>query len=90
MLERAPPPADEVGQEGDSARGRFVYFLNEGHPGTVIEMADMTPARRRIFDKVREAAIGWDGEPTGAPQLAEPGLARSVIRRPRLRPRPGR
>jgi hypothetical protein len=50
-----------VGQEGDSPRGRFVYFWNEGHPGTVIEMADLTPARRRIFDAVRLAAVGWDG-----------------------------
>ncbi|HZD25722.1 MAG TPA: VOC family protein [Alphaproteobacteria bacterium] len=50
-----------VGQEADSPRGRFVYFLNEGHPGTVIEMAHLTDARRRIFDGIREAALGWDG-----------------------------
>jgi hypothetical protein len=61
IYRRALAAGYEVGQEGDSARGRFVYFLNEGHPGTIIEMADMTPSRRRIFDKVREAAIGWDG-----------------------------
>lgn len=51
----------EIGQQGDSARGRFVYLWNEGHPGTVIEMAHMTPERRRIFDAIRAAAIGWDG-----------------------------
>ena len=51
-----------VGQEGDSARGRFVYFWEEGHPGTVIEMAQLTPERARIFDAIREAAIGWDGQ----------------------------
>ena len=45
---------------GDSARGRFVYLWNEGHPGTVIEMAHMTEARRRIFDAIRAAAIGWE------------------------------
>jgi Glyoxalase/Bleomycin resistance protein/Dioxygenase superfamily len=50
-----------VGQEGDSPRGRFVYFRNEGHPGTVIEMADLTPTRRRVFDHVRAAAQGWGG-----------------------------
>jgi len=38
-----------------------VYFLNEGHPGTVIEMAELTPMRRRIFDAVREAAVDWEG-----------------------------
>ena len=52
-----------VGQEGDAPRGRFVYFRNEGHPGTAIEMSHATPTRRRIFDAVREAAVGWDGGP---------------------------
>jgi hypothetical protein len=33
----------------------------EGPPGTVIEMADATPARMRIFDAVRAAAADWDG-----------------------------
>jgi len=51
----------EVGQEADSPRGRFVYFFNEGHPGTVIEMAHLTAERRRIFDTVRDAAVDWDG-----------------------------
>lgn len=50
-----------VGQAGDSTRGRFVYLWDEGHPGTVIEMAHMTPARRAIFDGIRNAAVGWDG-----------------------------
>ena len=50
-----------VGQEGDSPRGRFVYFRQEGHPGTVIEMAHATPTRMRIFNAVREAASNWDG-----------------------------
>ena len=50
-----------VGQEADSPRGPFVYFAQEGHPGTVIEMAEMTEGRRRIFDGVREAAVDWDG-----------------------------
>lgn len=27
----------------------------------MIEMSEYTPTRRRIFDAVREAAIGWDG-----------------------------
>lgn len=50
-----------IGQEGDSPRGRFVYLWNEGHPGTVIEMADLTPARARIFDAIKAASVGWDG-----------------------------
>ncbi len=50
-----------IGQHGDSARGRFVYLWNEGHPGTMIEMAHMTPTRKRVFDAVRDAARNWDG-----------------------------
>jgi hypothetical protein len=60
-LEYALANGYEIGQQGDSARGRFVYLWNEGHPGTVIEMAHMNPDRRRIFDSIREAAVGWDG-----------------------------
>ena len=61
IYQRALAAGYTVGQESDSPRGRFVYFLDEGHPGTVVEMADLTEARRRIFDGVREAAVDWDG-----------------------------
>jgi len=61
IYQRALASGYTVGQEGDSPRGRFVYFASEGHPGTVIEMADLTPTRRRIFDQIRAAAQGWDG-----------------------------
>jgi hypothetical protein len=61
IYQRALASGYTVGQEGDSSRGRFVYFASEGHPGTVIEMAHLTPTRRRIFDQIRNAAQGWDG-----------------------------
>ena len=61
IYRRALASGYAVGQEGDSPRGRFVYFASEGHPGTVIEMADLTPARRRIFDQIRAAAQDWEG-----------------------------
>ena len=61
ILERTLPKGYTIGQQGDSVRGRFVYLWQEGHPGTVIEMAHMTDARRRIFDGIRQAAVGWDG-----------------------------
>jgi len=61
LRERALAQGWMIGQEGDSARGPFIYFLNEGHPGTIIEMAELTPARRRIFEAIRNAAIEWDG-----------------------------
>jgi hypothetical protein len=50
-----------VGQEGQTPRGPFVYFKNEGHPGTVIEMAEASRERMSIFRQVREAAVNWDG-----------------------------
>jgi catechol 2,3-dioxygenase-like lactoylglutathione lyase family enzyme len=61
IYQRALANGYTVGQEGDSPRGRFVYFRQEGHPGTVIEMADATPARMRIFGAVRAAAVDWNG-----------------------------
>jgi Glyoxalase/Bleomycin resistance protein/Dioxygenase superfamily len=61
IRERALRTGWQIGQEGDSPRGPFIYFLNEGHPGTIIEMAEATSARMRIFDQVRAAALTWDG-----------------------------
>ena len=62
-LRRALANGYTIGQEGDSPRGRFVYFEHPslGQPGTIVEMADATPARMRIFEAVRAAADGWDG-----------------------------
>ncbi|MGZ0188879.1 MAG: VOC family protein [Alphaproteobacteria bacterium] len=60
-LEHALANGYTVGQQGDSARGRFVYLRNEGHPGTVIEMAHMTKGRRKIFDGIAAASVNWDG-----------------------------
>ena len=62
IRERALRTGWQIGQEGDTPRGPFIYFLNEGHPGTVVEMAEATPTRMRIFDAVREAALAWDGK----------------------------
>jgi catechol 2,3-dioxygenase-like lactoylglutathione lyase family enzyme len=60
-LDRAVRNGWTIGQRGETPRGPFVYFLDEGHPGTIIEMAALTPTRRRIFDAVRAAAVDWDG-----------------------------
>jgi hypothetical protein len=61
IYKRALDSGYSVGQEGDSPRGRFVYLRQEGHPGTIIEMAHATPERMRIFGAVRAAAQSWDG-----------------------------
>ena len=43
------------------ARGRFVYFETEYHPGAVIELSEVEGPKGRMFDLIRNAAIGWDG-----------------------------
>jgi hypothetical protein len=51
-----------IAMEGDHVRGAFVYFEKaDGDPGSVIEMAELTPGRKTFFDMVRDAAAGWDG-----------------------------
>jgi hypothetical protein len=43
------------------ANGRFVYFAEEGHPGTVIELSEVLGPKGRMFDMIRDASEGWDG-----------------------------
>ena len=52
-----------VGHDGVIGGGRFAYYdmAPPGHPGTVIEIAEMIPSRRHLFEVVRKAAEGWDG-----------------------------
>ena len=52
----------KVGMGGEvGARGRFVYFETEYHPGAVIELSEVEGPKGRMFDLIRNAAIGWDG-----------------------------
>ncbi|MEM9176061.1 MAG: VOC family protein [Myxococcota bacterium] len=41
--------------------GRFVYFETGGHPGTVIEVSEVSGPKGRLFDRIREASASWDG-----------------------------
>ncbi|WP_102222642.1 VOC family protein [Acidimangrovimonas sediminis] len=43
------------------ANGRFVYFAEEMHPGTVIELSEVVGPKGRMFDTIRAASEGWDG-----------------------------
>jgi Glyoxalase/Bleomycin resistance protein/Dioxygenase superfamily len=61
VLARALAEGIEVGQSGATPRGAFVYLDTEAFPGTVMEMADMTPTRKRQFAAIEQAAVGWDG-----------------------------
>jgi hypothetical protein len=62
--DRALAAGYKVGHEGQigGEQGRFVYFDTETHPGTVIEMSDISGAKGKFFEHIRNAAIGWDGK----------------------------
>jgi len=51
-----------IGQEGGVGRnGRFVYFQSDGHPGSVIELSEISGAKGEFFKTIRDAAASWDG-----------------------------
>lgn len=61
-LERASAAGFEVGHSGAfGEQGRFVYFANEAHPGTVVELSEVRGAKQRFFDHVARACDTWDG-----------------------------
>jgi catechol 2,3-dioxygenase-like lactoylglutathione lyase family enzyme len=41
--------------------GRFVYLETELHPGTVVELSQVSGPKGRFFAHVAEAARSWDG-----------------------------
>ncbi len=43
------------------ARGRYVYFDTESHPGTVVELSEVAGPKGRLFELIHQASIGWDG-----------------------------
>lgn len=60
--QRAIDAGFRVCQEGDLiGRGKFVYFENADHPGTVVELSHFTPARQRSAAMIRQAADNWAG-----------------------------
>jgi len=51
-----------VGHSGNiGANGRFVYYLNEKLPGTIIELSEMNGFKGKYFKRIAEAAQNWDG-----------------------------
>ncbi len=51
-----------VGQSGEIGEaGRFVYFEQEAHPGTVVELSEISGPKGRFFAHLREVAAVWDG-----------------------------
>jgi hypothetical protein len=53
----------KVGHEGQigGELGRFAYFDSTGHPGSVIEISDISGNKGRFFDHIRRVAADWDG-----------------------------
>jgi hypothetical protein len=47
------------GKVGDG--GRYVYFETEFHPGTVVELSEISGPKGVLFRKIREASENWDG-----------------------------
>lgn len=42
--------------------GRFVYFAEHSHPGSVIELSEVAGPKGVLFNMIRDAAEGWNGE----------------------------
>ena len=53
----------EVGHEGQigGEQGRFAYFDTQSHPGTVIELSDISGPKGAFFDYIRQVSVNWDG-----------------------------
>jgi Glyoxalase/Bleomycin resistance protein/Dioxygenase superfamily len=63
LYDRALALGYKVGHEGQigGEQGRFAYFDTEAHPGTVIEISDISGGKGRFFERIRKAAADWDG-----------------------------
>lgn len=61
LYQRAISLGCKVGDEGAGPRGRFAYFDTEFHPGTVIEISDVSVGKAEHFARIRQAAADWDG-----------------------------
>ena len=61
LYQRALSLGYKVGDEGAGPRGRFAYFDTQLHPGTVIELSDISGAKGPAFAQIRQAALDWDG-----------------------------
>lgn len=63
VYDRALALGFQVGHEGriGGEQGRFAYFDTEAYPGTVIELSDVSGAKGRFFEHIRQASLSWDG-----------------------------
>lgn len=52
-----------IGQSGEvgGPDGRMVYFATQAHPGTVIELSEISGPKGKIFEMIAEKSRTWDG-----------------------------
>lgn len=50
-----------VGHEGSINEGGFAYFDTQAHPGTVIEISDVSGPKGKFFQHIRKLSADWDG-----------------------------
>ena len=62
-LERALGLGFRVGHSGEvgGPDGRFVYFETKGHPGTMIELSEVSGSKGASFRHIAQTARSWDG-----------------------------
>ncbi len=63
VYDRALSLGYKVGHEGQigGEQGRFCYFDTQAHPGTVVELSDISGGKGQFFEHIRKAALNWDG-----------------------------
>ncbi len=63
IYDRALSLGYKVGHEGQIGgdKGRFAYFDTEAHPGTVIELSDISGPKGALFEFIKQSSVGWDG-----------------------------
>lgn len=54
----------KVGHEGQigGPQGRFSYFDTELHPGSVVELSDISGQKGKYFELIKAASLNWDGK----------------------------
>jgi hypothetical protein len=51
-----------VGHSGNiGTNGRFIYYVNQKLPGTIIELSEMSGFKGEYFKAIAESAMNWDG-----------------------------
>jgi len=63
-MKELEPKGFTIGQSGqiNGPTGRFVYFDTETHPGTVVELSEISGPKGKFFEVVAETARTWDGK----------------------------